>query len=192
VLSFLCKGLPELGSDPDAQMLTARQQPQHLTYSAAFVRELHAFVSEQLVEAMVRRSAFAGSCWFCTAAALVVPNVVGIQLLHCSYFDRSHTCLADAVAGTGVVPDPRHPLRLTMRWAQLHAPTNQLLIPAEVAGAAGAAAGHARRCIGGAAGRADGDDVLGAAGVPGAVCRAPQRQAHRPGCVGHMLHLETS
>jgi hypothetical protein len=82
-----CPGLPELGSDHDAQMLTARQQPQHLTYSAAFVRELHTFVSEQLVETMVRRPSAAASCCFCTAAALLVPNVLGIQLLHCSYSD---------------------------------------------------------------------------------------------------------
>ena len=66
MLAFLCTtGLPELGSDPDAQMLTARQQPQHLTYSAAFVRELHTFVSEQLVEAMVRQPVSAGNLCIC-------------------------------------------------------------------------------------------------------------------------------
>ena len=80
-----CLGLPELGSDPDAQMLTARQQPQHLTYSAAFVRELHTFVSEQLVEAMVRRSAFAGSC--CSA----------LQLLCWSQMFWGYSCCTAAV-----------------------------------------------------------------------------------------------
>ena len=48
-------GLAALGADletpPDPVAVT---KPQHLTYSSAFVRELHAFIGERIGDAVVR------------------------------------------------------------------------------------------------------------------------------------------
>ncbi len=60
-MSHCTTGLPALGADLDAELadLVAAPAPQHATYSAAFLRELHSFVRERVAEATVRASRLA-------------------------------------------------------------------------------------------------------------------------------------